>query len=526
MPVQNAFFFSRVAAGLLCITMVWVWTGCDTDSKVETVFVERPFFEDPPEAARGFLGYDTQADKMTVCGNCHVGQQAAWEATAHAGAFATLVASGHAQDFCENCHTVNQLGNTSVEPGGWAATKDERYHDVQCESCHGPSQGHVANPDASQPLASLAVGDLTNLDNATSCAECHQGTHHPFAEEWAQSGHAQVVGFAAGREECAACHRGQGALAAWGVTDDYVEKDADEHLAITCGVCHDPHDARNEGQLRFPVATTSIEENLCARCHDRRTVPDPGSSHGLEPHAPETALLLGDAGWFPPGVNIDQGQIVGTHGSLVNEKLCATCHVNSFEVTDAATGDFVFNATGHLFNAIPCVDDQGVPQTGDCEVTPAARSFKGCTTSGCHGTEAAAASALTVASTRIQDRADDVMNALEQIDPNLEEAGGEIDPADPTFTAAEGALFNYHLATFGGSVTGASTHNPFLVEALLIASIQTLEDVYGVSPTGTADVDWEEELQQVRNRMPAEGSLPLFKRAAYLPDALPLKAQR
>ena len=85
---------------------------------------------------------------------------------------------------------------------------------------------------------------------------------------------------------------------------------ADLDLAITCGVCHDPHNGQYEGQLRRPIATVSVEEHLCASCHDRRTVPDPTSSHGLEPHAPETALLAGDAGWFPPNANIDQGEII------------------------------------------------------------------------------------------------------------------------------------------------------------------------------------------------------------------------
>ena len=85
---------------------------------------------------------------------------------------------------------------------------------------------------------------------------------------------------------------------------------------------------------------------------------------GLEPHAPESALLLGEAGWFPPNAEIDVGEILGTHGTDRNERLCATCHVNKFTVTDEATGEFVFQSTGHLFTAIPCVDEQGIPTPG------------------------------------------------------------------------------------------------------------------------------------------------------------------
>jgi hypothetical protein len=230
----------------------------------------------------------------------------------------------------------------------------------------------------------------------------------------------------------------------------------------------------------------------------------------LEPHAPEAALLVGDAGWFPPGANIDQGQIRGTHGSERNERLCATCHISSFEVTDPETGDFVFQATGHLFRPIPCVDAEGRPQPFDdeCEVSVDARSFESCTEFGCHGDADAAFSALTAASNRIQMRADELLSQLVQVDPNLEDAGGEVDPFNPTFTVAEGAIFNWHLANFGGeqfgtnTVIGSAVHNPFLVEALLVASIQAVQNEYGVSPTGVdSGTDWQAELQKVVQRV-------------------------
>lgn len=484
------------------VLFVIAFAGCDLREVVE---VERPFFEAPPAEAAGFLGYDDADEKLTVCGNCHSGQQGEWRETAHASAWAGLQGSGHAADYCENCHTVNSLGNPFVAAAGWEATQDSRYHDVQCESCHGPGEGHVANPDieSGHPVASLAIGDLDDLANAQSCAQCHQGNHHPFAEEWARSGHASVVGFAAAREECQSCHSGQGALASWGITDTYLEQDSEDPLPIVCGVCHDPHNATNEGQLRLPINTTSIENNLCTQCHNRRTVPDPNSSHGLEPHAPEAALLLGEAGWFPPNVEINQGEILGTHGSDANQRLCASCHVSSFEVTDSETDDFVFNATGHLFTAVPCVDESGVPNNlGECGYSATERAFQGCSSAGCHGSSESASLALTVAAGRIQALADTLIAALAQVDPGLDEAGGEIDAADPTFTVAEGAFFNYHLATFGDDVYGATTHNPFLTEALLIASMQVLEDTYGESMGIQMGVDWSQRLQAVKAKLP------------------------
>ncbi len=478
-------------------------SACEDETIVE-VLVDRPLFEDPPAMAANFLGYDEEATNLTVCGNCHIGQQSEWEDTAHADAWESLIGSGHQQPFCDNCHTVSQNGNVTETDGGWATTQDTRYHDVQCENCHGPGEAHANNPDASQPLAQASVG----LELDTGCGECHEGTHHPFVEEWEASPHSLVVGFAAARPECASCHNGQTSILAFGENANYTEKFDADPLPVVCVVCHDPHANDNEHQLRFPVDTPSIETHLCAQCHNRRTAPDPNSSHGLEPHSPESALLVGDAGWFPPDAQIDQGQILGTHGTEANSELCATCHLATFEVDDAATGDFVFNATGHLFRPIPCVDASGVPEgfEVDCDLAPPSRSYGACTGGGCHGTEQAAFSALTAASTRIQNLADELHELLEEVDPNTEDPGGEIDPTNPTFTVAEGAFFNYHLAIFGDedfgtfTVIGSSTHNPFLTEALLIASIDAVEEEYGVM-NSLGVVDWDAELQAVKSRV-------------------------
>jgi predicted CXXCH cytochrome family protein len=467
----------------------FLFTGCSEDEKI--VFRDRDLFNAPPDEVHGFLGYYKPEEKLTPCGNCHVGMQAEWETTAHADAYATLEASGHASASCYGCHTVSDMGTHLAVAGGWNAVQSEAYHDEQCESCHGAGHEHVQNPDldAAQPVPSLAVSPTFE----TGCAECHSGNHHPFAEEWSQSAHANVVSSAAGRAECASCHRGQDALEAWGAHGNYLEKDSAEHLPITCGVCHDPHETRYEGQLRFPINTNSIELHLCARCHNRRTQPDLASSHGLSPHAPEAALMLGDAGWFPPGGEIDQGQIIASHGSEGNERLCASCHVNRFEVTDAETGAFVFQATGHLFNALPCVDSQGIPVPGDCDYNTTDRSFLACATTGCHLSTTAASSALTLATLSIENYANDLMDALLIVDPNLEGAGGEIDTSNPIFTVAEGSLFNYNLATFGSedgepiNVTSAAAHNPFLTGALLLASLNAVEDEYGVTPRSRTD---------------------------------------
>ncbi|HEY9504640.1 MAG TPA: multiheme c-type cytochrome, partial [Gemmatimonadales bacterium] len=226
--------------------------GC-TDEKV----VFREPFNPPPDEAAGLLGYFTTTDKQTTCGNCHVTHQTDWATTKHASAYADLTASGGAQASCFGCHTVTQLGNSLTAASGWNTVQDTAYYDVQCESCHGPGADHVENPDGGpKPLASIAV----SLDATNGCGECHNGVHTPFVEEWSQSAHAVpeervVTGDPVEEQQCTACHTAQGALAAWGVNTEYVEKGAalPDQLGITCAVCHDPHGAAgNAGQLRFP----------------------------------------------------------------------------------------------------------------------------------------------------------------------------------------------------------------------------------------------------------------------------------
>ncbi len=467
-------------------------SACTDETVIE---VERPFFDEPPAAAGGALGFDEASVNLTVCGNCHVGQQSGWEPTDHADAFDVLGASP--AESCTECHAVTERGNASEGQIAFASTHDPRYQDVQCESCHGPGATHVSNPDVdgSHPLASIAV-PVEDVDGALNgCAECHGGSHQPIAEQWALSPHAEAVASPAGRPECQQCHRGQQILEAWGEEADYLEKDDAEHQGIVCVVCHDPHGATHPGQLRFPVETPALEQNLCARCHNRRALPDPESTRG--PHAPQAPLLIGDAGWFPPGSNIDPGQILGTHGTDRNPRLCATCHLPKFQITDALRPGSTIESTSHFFGPIPCLDAQGqpLPFSEECDLAPPARSYKACTGGACHATEQVAFSALTAATTRIQRAADDLLELLEQVDPNLGSAGGEISSGDP-FTVADGALFNHQLATFGShSGRGSAVHNPFLVEALLLGSIEAVEEEYGVS--ANRSVDWKAELQRV-----------------------------
>jgi predicted CXXCH cytochrome family protein len=278
------------------------------------------------------------------------------------------------------------------------------------------------------------------------------------------------------RSSCQGCHIGQAVLANWGVNTNYTEKSLGQTIAtgegVTCVVCHDPHGSEFPSQLRYAMDVRDPETNLCAKCHNRRSEPDWAGSRD-SPHAPHGPLVFGTAGWWPPGVEFIEGQ--STHGSEANPKLCATCHISKYNVTDAVTGAFQVTVTGHSFAPIPCVDGNGRP-TGehDCQVT--SRSFKSCATGGCHGnSEVSARSAYITGLNDVGGLVVLLDGMIAQV-PSNQFGAGKVTPG-------RGAKFNSEMA----KMPGGSTHNPFLIKTLLRYSGVALNDAYGIPlPPGLA----------------------------------------
>jgi predicted CXXCH cytochrome family protein len=448
------------------------------------VFRDRQIAADVPAAGAKFLGYSDTTAKTTVCGNCHVDQQAKWATTAHATAWKDLQASGHASGACEACHSVSQLGNsTTLTAVGYAATKDARYADVQCENCHGPGLDHALAPGlTNRPLASIAVDTGTAFTNG--CGECHTGIHEPFVDEWRSSVHGAApdrnTAWNNADSTCKGCHTGQGALNRLGVNTNYTEKTSTSPQPITCTVCHDPHGGNGiDKQLRLAVNTRNVDQNLCMKCHQRRAVPDQPNYSRNSPHSPEGETLLGYAGWFPPALNIAAGDtIIATHGTDKNPKLCAGCHVTRWTVNDPKTGALTFQVTGHRFEATPCVDATGKP-TGAANCDDSQKAYKGCVASGCHASEAVARSAFATSSGRLALLASQVDGMIAKV-PKTETVSN-----DGKYTSAEGAAFNSALA----KEPGAAAHNPFLIEQLLTASIKQLQKDYGLTVPPSLDLN-------------------------------------
>ncbi len=101
------------------------------------------------------------ADQVTACAACHPAAAAAWHASAHARAWASLVPERRV-DACVTCHTSPMTG-----AGPQAGSGVDRAQHVSCVACHVGSAAHAAAPGR------VRTGGLTD------CRSCHDAIHHP-----------------------------------------------------------------------------------------------------------------------------------------------------------------------------------------------------------------------------------------------------------------------------------------------------------------------------------------------------------
>jgi PKD repeat protein len=197
------------------------------------------------------------------CNGCHGDKVTEWLGTAHAGAITSLIDTntgnftGHASDSCVPCHSVGK-----GQPGGyvnWATTP--QLAGVQCENCHGSANSHVnISGRTYRPLNSLS---------SEICGGCHSGSRHGTYDEWAKSGHAQLVEEFSQSQlyTCGACHVGSARMSMLknyearqlGLTN-YLDMPTPEEageFTASCAVCHDPHSDARKAQLRNPVWSTN-----------------------------------------------------------------------------------------------------------------------------------------------------------------------------------------------------------------------------------------------------------------------------
>ncbi len=286
------------------------------------------------------------------CQQCHGGTHTEWGETAHAEAWAGLQSSGHAASYCEPCHSVQQ--DPTEGNSGYDEVPTMKFEDVQCESCHGPGSAHAGDPSPDN------INGMAMALTAETCGICHEGSHHPTFAEWEESAHnfdPAVAAHGAGeRSYCQPCHSGTGFVEAYRGDDDRLANlyaESEDKLGITCGVCHDPHDAANKGQLRTLAPVTFVSGKvaaedgtgqLCIQCHQARRLGEDQIKEGYEHFGPHPGTQ-GDAVYGTSGyeaVASEDFQFKSSGHGLI-EDACAACHVHEipfgeFEPDSAYTG--------------------------------------------------------------------------------------------------------------------------------------------------------------------------------------------
>lgn len=306
------------------------------------------------------------------CGQdgCHESEDRDWQDTVHARTFRRGLdgALGDAFDErCWSCHatgadpgvdnggvhqTAARLGwhQPSPDGGAWDEAPGPIQHDgaVWCSACHGT--GRVVAPEFRwQYGAKLQAG---------VCARCHDvdagdpDADHvsPHVDEWrlsAMSGFVRDLGEddPALREGCATCHSAQGFIESRrrGAT---VTPERATVSPITCGACHDVHDAERPRGLRVYDTSDPIAGEralhlgsgaLCASCH-RSGVAREGDLDAA-PHAPQADLLVGR------GARTVAPSNDGSHRHIADT--CVRCHMTRPDEGDPLLG----LAGGHTFAA-------------------------------------------------------------------------------------------------------------------------------------------------------------------------------
>jgi predicted CXXCH cytochrome family protein len=208
---------------------------------------------------------------------------------------------------------------------------------IQCETCHGA----MGKADKSVADDHWGFG-TTNKPNyaASLCGGCHSG-HSPYLEQWSISKHAQSTTLACAItptiKTCTRCHVAQNFVAYSKNPTTYKDTilvTGTDVQPLTCVACHDPHDAKYPGQLRFDISNTTV---VCDKCHyaDIDSV-----NINTTPHETTGPCLTGDPlfGFRYAG----QSYINSAHTYAATER-CVNCHVNMTANADGGVN------TGHTF---------------------------------------------------------------------------------------------------------------------------------------------------------------------------------
>jgi hypothetical protein len=120
----------------------------------------------------------------TRCAECHPEDCRLWESSKHANAWKSLKEKGaHVDPGCQRCHTTGYGLPGGFASFGPAEERRPRVANVGCESCHGPSAGHVEQPEVRTAHFGRAK------DHCTACHDRENSPQFEYDGYWAQVRH-------------------------------------------------------------------------------------------------------------------------------------------------------------------------------------------------------------------------------------------------------------------------------------------------------------------------------------------------
>ncbi len=210
--------------------------------------------------------YDNPGDtEDTGHAKSHHQQYMEWEKSAHARSLEDLRASGHAQDFCLQCHSEDYRR----APADGKPTVDTAEYPITCVTCH---TTHDVGAEGTRQLAKTQY---------ETCVQCHNGglpesgkfepgstVHHPMQEMFEGKGALGVdqdmpsPHFAAeGGPVCSSCHLVKTAKSAAHWVEEggrVVKGDISSHLL----------------KIAMPGEVAEGEPDSCSQCHSGMTQED------------------------------------------------------------------------------------------------------------------------------------------------------------------------------------------------------------------------------------------------------------
>jgi len=253
--------------------------------------------------------------------------------------------SRYGADSCVLCHgETSERPATAIfaTPHGARSDPDAPFAQLQCETCHGPSETHARaarHGEWASPAEVFGAGKNTPVSEQNQvCIGCHEtrgrlgweGSRHQSAGVACASCHQihrprdRVFDSLAQQEACFACHSKRRA-------DTFkVSSHPLRFGEMSCSSCHDPHNGNNDFLLR----ASSVNET-CYLCHAEKRGPF------LWEHAPSSEDC--SICHRPHGSN---------HPALLSKRpplLCQQCHAAEGHPSVAYGSDDVGNQFNNRF---------------------------------------------------------------------------------------------------------------------------------------------------------------------------------